>query len=311
MNTRWALAGLVLLALTAPLSAVELGDPAPALQISEWVKGAPVDVTKKDRVYVVEFWATWCGPCIQSIPHVTEMQKNYGDKVTFIGVSSEDPHNNLEDVKKLVDAKGDKMAYTVAFDDGRKTYEAYMGAYSVGGIPTAFVVDQAGRMVWHSHPMQLEETLDQVLAGKFDLAAAKAKKQDEARLKKFLDQYHELVMSADKEQEAQELGARILELGADNDQLLNAIAWNILTDENIVYRDKALALKAAELANKKSGGEHAGVLDTYALALYENGKRDEAIKTQEKALKIAKQSEEWKSNIAEFEERLERFKKGE
>jgi hypothetical protein len=59
--TRWVLASLTVLAAAGALQAGELGSQAPALSISEWVKGEPVDVSKADgkHFYVVEFWATW------------------------------------------------------------------------------------------------------------------------------------------------------------------------------------------------------------------------------------------------------------
>src|SRR4051812_3305632 len=49
------------------------GDPAPSIHVAKWLKGQPVIDIKKGQFYVVEFWATWCGPCIQSIPHLTEL----------------------------------------------------------------------------------------------------------------------------------------------------------------------------------------------------------------------------------------------
>ncbi|MBR6460698.1 MAG: TlpA family protein disulfide reductase [Verrucomicrobia bacterium] len=79
--------------------AAKLGEKAKALTISEWVKGSAVDVTDGKNVYVVEFWATWCGPCRNTIPHLTELPKKYKDQgVVFLGVSSE----NAEDVKPFV-----------------------------------------------------------------------------------------------------------------------------------------------------------------------------------------------------------------
>ena len=65
---------------------LKLGDPAPKLEVKEFVKGDPLKGFEPGKTYVVEFWATWCGPCRTSIPHLTELQKKYPD-ITFGGVS--------------------------------------------------------------------------------------------------------------------------------------------------------------------------------------------------------------------------------
>ena len=54
----------------------QIGCIAPKLEGLEWVKGDPVRM-QKGSIYVVEFWATWCGPCIRGIPHLTELQQKY------------------------------------------------------------------------------------------------------------------------------------------------------------------------------------------------------------------------------------------
>ena len=121
-----ALAGLALGA--APLTAAELGMDAPPLNISKFVKGDPVVLAKGkgSQVYVVEFWATWCGPCRTSIPHLTELQKKFkSQNVTFIGISDE----TVDKVKPFVDEMGAKMDYVVAVDDDRKTFANYMEAF--------------------------------------------------------------------------------------------------------------------------------------------------------------------------------------
>ena len=66
------------------------GDPAPPLTVSTWLHGAEVKKFEPGQVYVVEFWATWCGPCRQIMPHMGDLQDEYRDKgVTFIGFASE------------------------------------------------------------------------------------------------------------------------------------------------------------------------------------------------------------------------------
>ena len=92
---------------------LNIGDPAPKLAVSGWVKGDKVDQFEPGKTYVVEFWATWCGPCLQSIPHLTELAHKYKD-VRFIGVDAFE--RDLDKVRPFVHEMGDKMDYGVALD---------------------------------------------------------------------------------------------------------------------------------------------------------------------------------------------------
>lgn len=167
------IAALVLsVSLTGAL-ADKIGDKAKPLNISGWVKGAtaeaPVDVTDGKNVYVVEFWATWCGPCRTSIPHLTELQKKYKDKgVVFVGVSNE----TMEKVQPFVEEQGEKMDYIVALDKENLPNKDYMRAYGQNGIPCAFIINKKGQIVWAGHPMTMDKPLEEIVAGTYDLAAA-------------------------------------------------------------------------------------------------------------------------------------------
>jgi thiol-disulfide isomerase/thioredoxin len=165
---------------------VTVGSAAPALKASRWLKGTPVAGFEKGKVYVVEFWATWCGPCRQTIPHLSAMAKKFEGKATFVGMSvwerGEDPVKLEAAVDTFVKEMGEKMAYNVARDTADSHMaKAWMQAANQNGIPAAFIIDQEGRIAWIGHPMaDLEKTLENVISGKHDLAAAKAAAEKEA-----------------------------------------------------------------------------------------------------------------------------------
>ncbi len=151
------------------------GDKAPEIKVSEWVQGKPITTFEKGRVYVVEFWATWCGPCIDSIPHLNEIAKKNADKVDIIGVNIwEEPEGRQARVKEFVQKMGDKMTYRVAIDSTEDdTTKRYMDASLSEGIPAAFIVNEEGIVAWIGHPMGLDEPLKNVLEKKHDIAAAR------------------------------------------------------------------------------------------------------------------------------------------
>ncbi|MBU6412382.1 MAG: redoxin domain-containing protein [Planctomycetes bacterium] len=171
----------------AEVKAIGVGDDAPELKFEKWLKGTEIKGLDKTKTYVVEFWATWCGPCRVAIPHLTEMSHEFKDKVTFIGMSVWES-DGLDKVESFVREQGDKMDYNVAYAGaGNETHmsQAWLKAAGQDGIPASFVVDK-GKIVWIGHPMDgLDKTLKEVTSGTFDLnkAIAKAAKDKEARAK--------------------------------------------------------------------------------------------------------------------------------
>lgn len=162
-----------------PAMAEELtiGSTAPGITACTWVKKGPVDPTKPEgkQITVVEFWATWCGPCVAAVPHISELQRRHAkDNVRIVGVTKGEPNNTLELVKNFVRRKGDKMDYAVAFDKSGDVYRSYMDAAGQGGIPTAFVVDKSGLIAWIGHPEDgLDDVLSELVSGEFDIEIAK------------------------------------------------------------------------------------------------------------------------------------------
>lgn len=163
--------GLMLAAANVFAQGLGPGSVAPPIEVKTWVQGKPITALSKKGTYVVEFWATWCGPCREAIPHVNELSKKHKD-VRFLGVSIWEDNKNHE-VQDFVKMMGPKMTYTVAFggrNDGMA--QTWMAAAQQNGIPAAFIVKDQ-KIMWVGHPMEIEQPLEDVIAGKFDVAKAR------------------------------------------------------------------------------------------------------------------------------------------
>lgn len=163
------------LGLTAALShaggkLLNIGDAAPPMKVGKWLKGTPVPRFEPGKVYVVEFWATWCGPCKAAMPHLSELAKKYQGQVTFSGVSVWERGDNVaKQVESFVKGAGDRMSYNVAADTAESTMaNTWLRAAGESGIPCSFIVGKDGKIAWIGHPMKLDDVLPKVVAGEGD-----------------------------------------------------------------------------------------------------------------------------------------------
>jgi thiol-disulfide isomerase/thioredoxin len=344
-----ALAGFSVGAQAAAKATLKVGDPAPKLQVAKWVQGEPVNEFAKDKAYIVEFWATWCGPCRQSIPHLNEIYNKYKDKgLVVIGQDCWEQED--DEVPKFVKQMGDKMTYRVALDDKKgsekgKMAETWMEAAGQNGIPTAFVIAKTGEIAWIGHPMTLKEkTLDDVLAGNFDVKkaaadfqrkqeqeektseiwqnfqkAANAKEWDKAEgylgeMEKLMDEEDrgnldmirlQMNLKKDDMPGAEKVAKRLSEKEPENAMYHNELSWRLITQKGISKDLVALAEKEAIRANDLSKGTNPEILDTLARVQFVKGQKEEAIATQQKAIDNAE--EQSKKN---YKKTLDSYKAG-
>lgn len=309
---------------------LKVGDPAPDLTISTWVNGDPITEFQDGQVYVVEFWATWCKPCVDAFPHLTKLQKEYDDKATIIGVNIWERAKGkarTDMVSDFVRKQGDRMGYTVAIETETSMAENWMTAAGRRGIPSAFIVDQAGKIAWMGHPMGMDGPLAQIVAGNYDMGsaaeAAAKKAANEAKAQAIMTEVNALwendqkALALDKLDEIVELDAEqygvyavnkleMLMVSPELQDIPAAHAYaarlrdSLAKDNAQVLNGAAwmlltaeegtnpeLARSIAERANMLAKGKDASILDTLAKAHFDTGDKAGAIAMQTKAIELA------------------------
>lgn len=136
-----------------------------ALAKGEWIQGEAPAEWEPGKVYMLECWATWCGPCLAVIPHVNELHKKYSEKgLRVIGVNVWE--DGKEKVANFVKGKGDGMSYPVVYSGKGSDFENdWLKAAGVSGIPHAFLV-RDGKLLLKSHPARInDEVIQAALEG--------------------------------------------------------------------------------------------------------------------------------------------------
>jgi cytochrome c biogenesis protein CcmG/thiol:disulfide interchange protein DsbE len=118
------------------------GQPAPQLFVEQWLTREP---DRSGKFVLVDFWATWCGPCKRSIPHLNALQEKFRDKLVVIGLSN-------EPLEELRNPTLPKMNYFVGSDTQARTE----GMLQVRGIPHTILIDPKGIVRFEGMPEYLD-----------------------------------------------------------------------------------------------------------------------------------------------------------
>lgn len=146
-----------------PGPALQVGDVAPPPPPGEALHGTPGKTFTPGQVHVVEFWATWAEPSVALLGRSAELQAEYRDKVTFLGVTSADPDSPRAQVQAFLAPRGTKFGHAFTLVAGPA--DAWLKASGRTALPTAFIIDRAGKVAFIGHTLHLGAVLPRVVAG--------------------------------------------------------------------------------------------------------------------------------------------------
>lgn len=326
----------------AASAAPGVGDKAPPIKVTKWMTQAPPATPggpgADKHVFLVEFWATWCGPCMKSIPHLAELHKKYKkDGLIITGISNEDPEIISKFLSERLKKLRIEMPYFVGADEEMETQNVWMK--DIEGIPYAFLVDRTGTVVWTGNPLAdtkaMDDAVQKVLAGQFDINAAKkaaenARKADDlmndlraayglsdkAKVFKLLDEIialkprdlqaylikRQMFIEFEMEDQIPGWEAKIEEAMKDAPDSLLQLA-DVELGKPISKRNLGLLYRSIVRANELQKGKDAETLALLAQVQCNMGMLDAAIATQRQAnaLATADMAEEYKLVLKYYE----------
>ncbi len=143
------LAALVALVLSLP---AQIGEPAPPITAETWLDGDAPEL--KGQPVLLEFWGTWCGPCVAAMPHVQDLWTRYREQgLRVVAISYETP----EVMRPFLEQHG----YTMPV--GSDPRKSCIEAFGVTSWPTTFVIDRQGVILFRGNPAGSEAFVQQAL----------------------------------------------------------------------------------------------------------------------------------------------------
>lgn len=164
---------------TTNSESLNIGSISPKLAVQDWYYGAPITNIEKGRFYVVEFWSTWCSPCLKSFLPFNRIARKFKTKATFLSVNVLEKKNYpKERAKQIIDSlnRTMKLDFSVGFEEEKKISEGWFGKIWDASVPLVVLIDSTQQISWIGDIENLKEHLTKVLNGEWDKEVAAKKR---------------------------------------------------------------------------------------------------------------------------------------
>lgn len=130
---------------------LRVGDKAPKINITDYLLNAPKDKKIESKFVILEFWATWCAPCLGSVPHLNDLVNKFKNRkdLIFLSLTYEKPEKTKRTLEKV-------LFKTIVVSDQKKETETN---FNVDGIPHTVLIDNKGVIKWIGKPYELNSTI--------------------------------------------------------------------------------------------------------------------------------------------------------
>lgn len=296
----------------APITELLIGDPAPPLPPDGWIRGGAITAWKPGTIYVIDFWATWCLPCIQEMPQFQALADEFPDG-DLVVIGAETRRQPGTPTPQSVLARHEGLDYPIVTDDHDVILNTWILPSGTSGMPVRAIVDGQGRVAYVGEiKPQFDHALEQVRAGAWDLEAARVQDISRRQTQSFMEeaiaahragdferalsllddliasdpesnlayrgfQYEILAADLGDVERASELARRVIEEeGCDNAFVLFVMAYRILDTNGRLSGGPInidLSLSAAERASELTSHQDIDTEMILARALNESGDR--------------------------------------
>jgi thiol-disulfide isomerase/thioredoxin len=230
-------------------ASLQPGDPVEFAPIAagEALQGELPDDWEEDKLYMIECWATWCGPCLQTMPHLNELSSKYKeDGLRVIGVNVFD--QSIENSRKFLDENEGFAEFPMVFAGQESAFQKdWLTPAGVQGIPHTFLVKD-GKLLISGHPMTVsDEVIEGLLAGgEVQAAAIEKYSRDQIEMERQREEFMRKQMEEQERLQAERekrLGSFQQDLQAlvESNKLAEALALTDKTlaeNENVIERDR-------------------------------------------------------------------------